>query len=607
MIGNGKDSWTYGDLLRHYFDYHDANGDRVNPVFLSDLDFPVKIEALRGRYTTKPWFISNTVAPASRKVVPTTKIVDTEPQQEFIDQQQPEVDLSPSIPATGTTHQISKAPDQQSAPESFTISFAGVAFAGLASQDISISANRACSLSASGAGSYNSACDANDVAVTLQHADESWVVHDGPASGSGDIVIDAAELYLPTGSISFVYQNAESWQQVPDLPRNLADSLNASGNISPHTLATIVGRSISLGGCSPIKLKLSQLISREIIIDFPACEVSVDIIVVYPEQYQPANTQDMQVSTTFTQCTNRNAAHIGQLTSDTQGWQFSSCLLGADNADTFPLQIDIIGFEPVDQELAITPLDTNSQAGEIILSLNERQLAASLRPQLVASATQPFGSDLNPIPDYRLSDVSYRRSTSDSNETCGLYAVSVDGDELILPSLAQANCESLPTHISYYYERLNSTDSSFPSEAYRSTWRTNYFPLLQSDFIYSHDQFKRRALFSSARLRQQIDFLQSTPLGAQYDENNNLDGNWAYFIHADYDCDQFIGFINSDAYFITTSTDDDDARWPLYAQIYNIVDPTSSLSNCAPAQFEAIPEDDRTGMVSFDLFLTIPR
>ena len=97
---NGKDSWTYGDLLRHYFDHHDANSDRVNPVFLSGLDFSVKIDALPAK-DNKPWFVASTVNAAaglSDDKREGSSNTNGEVPQDNENNQQPEAQATPAPP-----------------------------------------------------------------------------------------------------------------------------------------------------------------------------------------------------------------------------------------------------------------------------------------------------------------------------------------------------------------------------------------------------------------------------------------------------------------------------------------------------------------------------
>ena len=626
---NSNDSWTYGDLLRHYFDYHDTNGERVNPVFLSGLSFPVIVDGLQSPGGgIKPWFVANTIGAAGSSSNDEEKPSGAESHSlRGKEMNQQSVVKSTTAPPPKTQIEPVKS-------MILTVEFTGKAFSELGDSDWShkMQTNGICKVEKLEANTalYQLIC--RDHATIRENSqlflgnadstsDDWWLVKDAlnlntelnpSADNNGSISkIDASEVTV--GRVILETITIKTKEPSPNWLKNNGFKYTNLSQIflnDSYKLSALVNEDFSVAGCTrPVRVKASNIVDRSITIDFSPCQTERNITIAYPTRYQPANPQDMRISTTFSGCAGKSAEHTGKITSETQGWQFSNCFLDTTNDNTFPIQIAITGFEPLDHALTITPqyISRSAQANTITLpELKQEELATKLRPQLVPSAIQPFGPDANPIPGYRLTAVRYRRSTNDNNITCPPYIdVLGDSNNPILPSLSEAGCEDiLPTHISYYYERLDPTDSSFPNEAYSLNWRTIYFSL-GAIFSYSHDQFKRRALFSSTSLRRQIDFLQSTHLGGQYDENTNLSGTWAYFIHADADCRQPIGLINSATEFM--SIDDTDISWPLYAQISHIDNFDQPLSNCAPAQFEAIPEDDRTGMVSFDLFLTIPR
>ena len=625
---NSSSNWTYGQLLRQYFDHHDGNGDRVNPPFLSGLDFPIKIDALAPS-NGNPWFAANTINTEPSALQFSSSIPSAPANASNANKKPPQDEASldtitpdsedASVSHSANAEALNKIDKLTQA--TLILQFTGEAFAELASRDWSnkIQTNSECEVRklAANSAQYQLICQDDtkiraDSRIFLGKASEPpaswWLVKDKldsniDSTGTTNI-IDASEAIVDQATLAAItikYQGPSSgW-----LANNAFNSTNLS-QIFPNAsykLSDLANAGFGADDCTvPVAVKASDIINRSITIDFSACQVRRTISIAYPKLYQPAELQRMQVSTTFSGCPEINATYLQAQ----EGWRFANCFLEANSPNTFPIQIAILGFESVEHSFTITPANIEIQASEIALRLEEQLIATKLRPQLVTSAIQPFGPDLNPIPNYRLAQVSYRSFINDTNTTCPPTSMIEDGNNLTLPSLSEANCPSiLPTHISYHYQRLDSNASSAPpNEAYRSNWRTPYF-ILGETFTYSHDQFKRRALFSSASLRQQIEFLQGTHLGAQYDENDNLNGKWAYLIHADADCSQPIGLINSAADFI--GIDNYDARWPLYAQIANIDDIGQSLSNCAPAQFEPGPEDDSSSIVTFELFLPIPR
>ena len=624
-------NWTYGQLLRQYFDYHDGKDNRVNPPFLSGLGFSITIDALAPK-DGNPWFAASTI---NADVEPNATALDNPP--EDLDNTGPEnepgANLAPNALAaeddSATKQGAEVAEPGKTIAEvinevtqlTLTLGFTGEAFAEFAAKNWSnkIQTNAECEVIklAANSAQYQLICQDDtriraDSQIFLGEPNATaanlWLVKDtlnlnADSTGNAN-TIDASEVIVDRSAlaaISIKYQEpSPGW-----LTNNGFNSTNLS-QIFPNAsykLSDLANDGFGVADCTiPVQVKASDIINRSITIDFSSCQAQRAITIAYPKRYQPANLQNMQISTSFAGCAESNATY-SQAQED---WRFANCFLEANSLNTFPVQIIISGFDPVSYRLTIAPSIINKQDEKITLKLEQKQIAVKLRPQLVPSATQPFGPDLNPIPNYRLAQVGYK---SDNKGHCTIQVQDINDNEPILPSLSQAGCKFLPTHISYHYQRLDSNASSAPpNEAYRSSWHTNYLALLENVPTYSHDQFKRTLdIKISEDYQNRLSNLQTTRLGAQYDENDNLSGKWSHDIYTSENCKDAIGLVDLSGNFISIQQADTNLTWPLYAQITNVDKNDEVFSNCAPAIIAELKGKNTEAQVtSFDMEFKIP-
>ena len=601
-------NWTYGDLLRHYFEYHDANENPVNPVVLSGLDFSVEINAIQGVGSAKPWFAPNIIEPTEPGSVPTIGIAGGGGGEETVKNKLEPVDLTDQV------GQENKEEKPEPTMLTLTVEFTGDAFSELANENWStkIKTNRGCEVekfSETSKALYHLICEDNSELTNLQlflgDADSSQEVKWLPVK---DVIglHTATTGKLSTIADSEVKVDGEKLRSlditiIPSTSNELYSNDDIFSN-DVYSLSELADGSFSKNNCTvAYKVMPSNIIEKSLTIDTSHCQAQRAIIIAYPEQYQPTNLEKMKITTTFSGCNDGIFKHLDRLTRDAHSWQTSSCVLDANNDNKLPIEIEIDDFEVVKHEFTIKPSDIKDQASEIILRLTGRQVTKMLRPRLVFSATQPFGSEnTNPIPNYRLSIVKYVRSTSENNETCEPQTVSWSAKSATLPNLSQARCKSLPTHIRYHYERLDRDGDLIlpPNEAYRAEWLTKYHPLRRDNFVYSHDQFKRKLQFKLDRdYRGRIDEWQDGYLGVQYNEENNLDGKWDHYVYTDSNCSEFIGLIHADADFTSIKGNDYNMTWPLYAQIENMDAADEPFSNCAPAFLKENSNDNRQAQV----------
>ena len=526
------------------------------------------------------------------------------------------------------------------------VEFTGDAFSELANYDWSekIKTSGECKVSKlpeADKARYQLVCDNGSVGQELQlflgnsadYRKSSWLLVKDNLSINGNA-------FNADGNISFNTIKASD----VEVNRSLIEDINVSwpGNnkFNKYNLGVVFREDVfqlykltkkkyfSINNCDiSVDLNISNIIERSVTIYSSHCHKSRDIIINYPEQYQPIDMADMNMSTTFVGCAGgKDAKYLGGQASAESGWKFSGCTLDAHNDNKLKITIHIANFAPAEHEFNITKIDIfRSKTNKIInIYLENDAVAAMLQPLLVSSAKQPVRSEnegVNSAPNYRLSAVQYKRSPDGVDEECKLSYVNhnVNGANPTLPNLHQARCDSLPTHISYQYKRIDDHDDSTllsRNKAYQSTWNTNYQSLSNNDLSYHHSKLKRKLQIElEDNYKSRIDRWQNTHLGIQHDQNGgdqgDIDGKWAHFVYADPDCnvESFIGRIDAKADFTNDREDDYNMTWPLYARLDNKDEPEKPFSNCAIA----IVEEDRSSkankqaqVVAFDMQTRFP-